>query len=84
MTFAELIESAGGPSEVVKAAPGVSRSHLANIVARRKRLTPDVVAAIRPCFPKVATRWWLERLLEPLPEPAPEPSDFSEGSTDAA
>lgn len=76
MTFAELVESAGGPSEIAKGA-AVSRSHLANIAAGRKRLTPDVVAAIRPLFPHVAEGWWLARLLD-------QPAHETEGATDAA
>lgn len=65
MLFSELIATAGGPGRVAEASEGgVSRSHLANIVARRKRLTPDVVAAIRPQFPHVTEGQWLDWLVE--------------------
>lgn len=65
MDFGKLIEGAGGAGKVALASGGaVSRPHLANIAAGRKRLTPDVVAAIRPQFPDVSEGEWLAWLLE--------------------
>lgn len=72
-TFAELVEEAGGAAKLAEAS-GVSRPHLANIAARRKRLTPDVMAAVRTHLPAVDEATWIALLLSPVSDESASPT----------
>lgn len=81
MTFDEFVQAQGGATEVARKTSGaVSRAHVANIAAGRKRLTPDVAAALEEAFPEVAAEVWYgwtkaalrERAAEPAHTPAQE------------
>lgn len=59
MTFADFVAEHGGATEVARKTSGaVSRAHVTNIAARRKRLTPDVAARLEAAFPDVAPDVW--------------------------
>lgn len=68
MTFEDFIVRQGGPAKVAKMAKAhrrsVSRTHLHNIIAGRKRVTANLVKKLRPLFPKVSAKVWLEWLTE--------------------
>lgn len=64
-TFAQVLESVGGAAEIAERS-GVSRPHLVNIAARRKRLTPDVMALVRPFAPDVPESAWIAMMLAPV------------------
>lgn len=68
MTFNDFIASKGGVAKVADAAKArrrkVSRTHLYNILARRKRVTPNIVRQLRPLYPDVTADMWLQWLTE--------------------
>jgi plasmid maintenance system antidote protein VapI len=55
--LARRIRKKGLPE--VAALMGVSRAHLTNILAGRRRLTPEHVLCLEGLFPKIrASQWW--------------------------
>lgn len=66
MTFEQFIHSEGGVAKVAAKAKSrrksVSQAHLYNIIARRKRVSANLVRKLRPLFPEVPAEVWLEWL----------------------